>query len=197
MFINGYVERAFKDELESGNASKEGIKELFSIFEKIVREPNYYDVYLKEPSLMINYAADDVVILLEYLRKIWKVITVVDPEYKLTMVECNLLRASARAEREGVYVDVEYLIKSKKRLEEYLDDKYKTLYELTGVDFTVNQDAVIKNIYYDLFKVELPNSQKDTLDNIEDYIPKEHPNRERAVTIGKLIANMRSNNYLS
>ena len=192
--INGYVERAFKDELESGNASKEGIKELFAIFEKILREPNYYDVYLKEPSLMINYAADDVVILLEYLRKIWKVITVVDPNYKLTMVECNLLRASARAEREGVYVDVEYLIKSKNRLEEYLDDKYKTLYELTGRDFTVNQDAVIKELYYDLFKVELPNSQKDTLDNIEDYIPKGHPNRERAVTIGKLIANMRSVN---
>lgn len=41
----------------------------FAFIDKHFRRANYEDVYKREPELMRNYAADDIVIMLEYLKK--------------------------------------------------------------------------------------------------------------------------------
>ena len=55
----------------------------FQFLDKHFKRANYKDVYDREPELMRNYAADDIVIMLEYLKKALPVLKEVDKDFRV------------------------------------------------------------------------------------------------------------------
>lgn len=139
----------------------------FQFLDEYYRPANYQDVYAKYPDLMINYAMDDVVIMLEYLNKAYPILQVVDEGLSTFRRECELISAIARMEKTGIKVDVQYLLDSRKRLLDYQSRMYQRLDDLAGQPIKVGQHELIKTIMRDKFGVELKTCDKKALKSIQ------------------------------
>ena len=136
------------------------------------KEPTYYDVYLQNRELMCNYAVDDVVILLEFLKNVDSLYvkkyrnsdgTVNTNVWKR---ENKLLRYIAETERNGFNVDIDYLIKSHYRVEKYQQELYKKLHELTNDTWKVGQHKTIMEWFNNNFGLKLENCDKKTISKL-------------------------------
>lgn len=108
-------------------------------------EPNYYDIYLQDKELVMNYALDDVVILNEYLKKSIRTLRVTDRGFRTFDRESKLIRVSLDMERQGFKLDIDYLLKSREILLDYKNRLYEDLHQRTNMNFSVNQHKVIMN----------------------------------------------------
>lgn len=129
------------------------------------KEPTYYDVFLEKPDLMYNYATDDVIIILEFLRNVTplyikKYRTLNGVNKDVWNRENKLIRAIAKTERVGFKVDIDYLIKSHYLVEDYQKELYAKLHKLTGCEWSVNQNKEIINFFNDRFGLTLTNCDK-------------------------------------
>ena len=163
-------------------------QEYFHIIEDNYTEPNYYDVYLSNPELMMYYAADDVVILLEYLMKALPVLKKTSGFGNVFEQECELIKATTYMERNGLRADVDYLLSSRIKVKEYIDDRYKELYYLTNTSFTSGQHKIIMQIMKNDYNINMINCDVQALQSIVDN--NSHP--LKAKEVAELIIELRT-----
>lgn len=164
------------------------------------KEPTYYDAYLKDPELVLNYATDDVIIILEFLSRIGNIYA---SKYNVNGVldnsvwkrENKLIRHIAKTERNGFRVDIQYLIDSHYRVEKFRDLLYEKLRSLTRNNFSGNPELTDWNVgqhktIIEFFKlkygIELEKCDKQTINKLCN-----HENKEIS-EIAKLIKKLRT-----
>lgn len=135
------------------------------------KEPTYRDAFLREPELMYNYAADDVVILLEFLKAAGPIYmnkyrTLNGIDMAVWKRENKLLRHIAETERNGFTVDIDYLIQSHYRVKEFQDKLYEKLHKLTGEDWKVGQHKTIIEFFRNRFGLVLESCDKKTINKL-------------------------------
>lgn len=135
----------------------------FQYIDEHFKRANYKDVYDREPELMRNYAADDIVIMLEYLKKALPVLKEVDKDFKVLKREGELIKAVAFMENTGFKVDVDYILESRKKIVSYRELLYLELYIYTGEKFSVGQHNEIKKILLNKFKVKTDKADEKAL----------------------------------
>ena len=156
-------------------------------------EANYEDVYKAKPNLMLNYAADDIVIMLKYLEKAMPILDTVDPGHVVFDRERKLISVVARMERVGILVDVNYAQEARKRFVALRDSHYNQLRELTGKTFTVGQHEFIKNLFRDKYEIIMFSCDEAALKKV--YRSSSH---EDAKQVSRLIIELRTiDKYIS
>lgn len=160
---------------------------------KDYKEPTYYDVYKKDPKLVKEYAIDDVVIILEFLNKAGTIYAKKYWDYEKKCVdtrtwkrENKLIRAIADMERNGFKVDVDYLIKSHYKIEEFKEKLYEKLHSVTESTWKVGQHAEIKKYFKEAFGMELEKSDKKAIGQLC------HNENPKIAEIAKLILKLRT-----
>lgn len=140
--------------------------EIFNYIDTIYKKANYESVYKTNPELMTHYLADDIAILLEYLKVSIPVLNKVDPDYRVFRQENELIRVVGKMERIGVRADIDYLIKSRERVLNYKLVNYDLLKELTGITFSVGQHQKIKEIMKQKYNITLDKTDIDALKKV-------------------------------
>ncbi len=135
----------------------------FQYIDAHFKRANYKDVYDREPDLMRNYAADDIVIMLEYLKKALPVLKEVDEGFRVLKREGELIKAVACMENTGFKVDVDYILESRKKIVAYRELLYLELYIYTGKQFSVGQHNEIKKLLLNKFKVKTEKADEKAL----------------------------------
>lgn len=138
--------------------------DLFKKMDSLYKQPTYLDSYIKNPNLMISYLRDDLVITREFFDKSIKVLQKTGKNVDIFDNENKLVRIVAEMERVGLRVDVEYLLKSRERVMKYKSQKYKILKDLTGIEFTVGQHRLIKDMFKEKFDIELISTDVKSLE---------------------------------
>ena len=129
---------------------------------------NYKDAYKQEPELMRNYAADDIVLMIEYLNKAIPTLEKVDVNFKVLNREGELIRAVANMEKTGLKVDVNYVLKSREKMCNYRDLLYFELGLYTGTEFTVGQHEFIKRLLYTKYRIKTDKADEKALKYIKE-----------------------------
>lgn len=140
----------------------------FKFIDEHYRPANYKDVYELEPELMRSYAADDIVIGLEYLDKAMPILHNVDKDLTVTKREGKLIRAVAWMENTGMKVDVDYVLNARKNMIAYRDLLYFELQMYTGADFSVGQHDFIKKLLLTKYKIKTDKADEKALKYIKD-----------------------------
>lgn len=148
------------------------------------QEPNYLDVFNENPNLMKAYACDDVVILLEWLSKALPTLKNVDPDLRIFNQECDLITTVCDIERIGFKADIGYLLESRQRIEEYREQLYKELHEISGKTISVGQHKVIQQVFKDKWGIVMHNCDNKALKMIKSP--------ESAVNLSKTIRELRT-----
>lgn len=159
----------------------------FKFIDEHYRPANYKDVYEKEPELMRSYAADDIVIGLEYLEKAMPTLLKVDKDLTVTKREGKLIRAVAWMEDTGLKVDVDYVLNCRKNMIAYRDLLYFELQMYTGEEFSVGQHEFIKKLLLAKYKIKTDKADEKAL----KYI-KEHSDNEEVKDICSNILELRT-----
>jgi DNA polymerase-1 len=141
-------------------------EDAFSYLDMFYQEPNYEDVYIQDPDLMISYLFDDLVVLNEYLLKALPTLAKTDPQERIMSQECELIPVVARMERVGLRADVKYLLDSRERVIKYKNLLYRHLRRLTGQVFTSGQHQVIKDYFLNKHGIYLANADVKALSDI-------------------------------
>lgn len=132
--------RYLKD-IELGEAAiPEEVQEVMNGIIEEMPEPNYTNV---PEELLLKYAALDVILTLEFVLKYFPVIA--SPQsslYQLNIfeTECAILPAVIQQVREGVLIDMDYLLKSKTKVQEKISFHRKRLHTLLGKKINVGQN---------------------------------------------------------
>lgn len=155
------------------------------------KEPTYYDAFLKEPELMYNYATDDVILILEILKAVGPIYnkkyrTINGLDMRVWKRENKLLRHIANTERNGFKVDLQYLIDSHYRVQDFQSKLYDKLHKLTNDTWKVGQHKTIMQFFNDKYNLELENCDKKTINKLCS-----HENKEVS-EIAKLIKKLRT-----
>lgn len=140
----------------------------FQFIDSHFRRANYEDVYNREPNLMRNYAADDIVIMLEYLKKALPVLKEVDKDFRVLKREGKLIRAVACMENTGFKVDVDYILECRKNIVAYRELLYLELYIFTGKEFTVGQHKEILKLFESKFGITSDKADEKALKKIKE-----------------------------
>lgn len=185
-------EKSYSDAWDSFKNRVNFITEYHEAF-KDYKEPTYYDAYLKDPTLMEQYAVDDVVIILEFLDKAGSIYAKKYYDYKNSNIdirtwkrENKLIRVVADMERNGFKVDVDYLIKSHYKIEKFRKLLYEKLYNLTGEQWSVSQHMKIKEFFNNKYNLGLEKSDKKAIAQLQ------HHDNKNVAEIAKLIIKLRT-----
>lgn len=141
---------------------------MFKFIDEHYTPANYKDVYEIEPDLMRNYAADDIVIMLEYLRRAVPALRKVDKNLVVLKREGDLIKVVAQMEKTGLKVDVDYILNCRKEIVKYRELLYFELFMMTGVEFTVGQHDFIKKLLKDKYNIKANKSDEKALKYIKD-----------------------------
>lgn len=147
----------------------EKYQEIFDYIDTIYKYPTYKDVYDAYPDLMISYAIDDVVVLLEYLKKSLQVLDEYYQDKSILDREQKLIEVVGNMERQGFAIDINYLLDSRVKLYEYKNKLYEELQMLTWdkIDvFTANQHKVIKNLFEKQYSISMLSCNVDALEQV-------------------------------
>ena len=168
-------EKAFKDAWETYLKRVRFITDYHECFNDY-KEPNYYDVYLRNRELVIKYAIDDVIIMLEFLKKAGNIYSKKYYNYKTKKVdtriwkqENKLIPRIAMVERNGFKVDVDYLKKSHYLIEEFKTKLYDKLHTLTNDDWKVGQHEKIKQYFKEKHNLVLAKSNKKAIQELTHH----------------------------
>lgn len=185
-------EKSTKEVWENFSKRVRFITEYHECFEDY-KEPNYYDAFQKDPELVKKYAIDDVVIILEFLDKAGSIYAKKYWDYNTKTIdnrtwkrENALIRGIAAMERNGFKVDVDYLIKSHYKIEDFRNKLYEKLHKITECNWNVGQHAEIKKFFMNKFGLELEKSDKKAIQQLSH-----HENKDIA-DIAKLIIKLRT-----
>ena len=139
----------------------------FRRIDEIYQPANYMDVYMEKPNLMWSYAFDDIVIMLEWLNKAIPVLKTVDIGLRVFQRECALIRPTARQERIGFKLDVNYLVGTLEVMTNYQNDLYTQLRALTGIPtLAIGQHAVLRRLFARKYNMILDSVDKKNLSRV-------------------------------
>lgn len=141
---------------------------IFNQLDSIYKKPTYLDSYLEKPELMKRYAVDDIVIMLEYLKKSLPILKQVDPDLRTFKRESKLISAVAEMERVGLTPDIDYLLESRKRVQDYSDKLYDKLHSILGTKISAGQHKKIKQIFQTKYNIMLMNSDVKALEAVKN-----------------------------
>ena len=185
-------EKSFKDAWETFSNRVRFITKYHEAFNDF-KEPTYYDAFKQDPALVKQYAIDDVVIILEFLKNAGKIYANKYYDAKTGEIdnrtwyrENKLIRGIATMERNGFKVDVDYLIKSHYKIEKFRELLYEKLHKLTNSDWKVGQHAEIKKFFEAEFGLKLPSSDKKAISSLT------HHENEKVAKIARLILKLRT-----
>lgn len=157
------------------------------------KEPNYYDVYKEDKELVTLYAIDDVVIILEFLRKAGNIYSKKYYNYRTKSVdtriwkqENKLIPRIAMIERNGFKVDVEYLKKSHYLIEDFKNKLYSRLHSITNANWKVGQHNEIKKYFKEVHNIYLEKSDKKAIQQLT------HHENEVVSEVANLILKLRT-----
>jgi DNA polymerase-1 len=129
--------------------------EWFSFIDENYKQPTYEDSYIENPNLMISYLKDDLVITREFYNIALPVVRKTGKNIDIYRQENDLIRIVAEMERTGLRVDINYLLESRERVLNHKLVNYDLLKQLTGIEFSVGQHKVIKDLFRDKFGLQL------------------------------------------
>lgn len=141
----------------------------FKFIDEHFTEANYKDAYEREPELVRSYAADDIVIMIEYLNKAIPTLYNVDEGLKVMKREGLLIRAVADMERVGLRVDVDYVLQCRKNIVDYRDLLYFELQLYTGLEFGVGQHDFIKKFLKNKYAIKTDKADEKALKYIREH----------------------------
>lgn len=131
------ISRVFREWLHSC-----GLVTTYKWTERIV---SYLDIYREFPDDMKEYAANDVISMLEFYR--YAIPNLIQKNQQAILKEENqLIIPLLHMERQGLRVDQKKLYESKDRLKQAIREKRKKLWKLLGEKVTVNQHERIKQL---------------------------------------------------
>lgn len=140
----------------------------YNFIDTVYKPANYKDAYEADPELMRSYAADDAVIAIEYLNKAIVALRNVDEGLRVFNREGELIKVVAEMEKNGLKVDVDYVLSSRKKVIAYKDLLYFELGMITGEDFTVGQHEVIKRLLLSKYSIKTDKTDEKALKYIRD-----------------------------
>lgn len=140
----------------------------FKFIEENFKEATYEDVYKKEPDLMRNYIADDIVILIEYLKRAVPTLKNTDKDYQVLKREGKMIRIAAEMEKVGIKVDIDYMLNARKEITKYRELLYFELNLMSGVEFSVGQHNLIKKLLLKNYGVKSEKCDEKALKYIRD-----------------------------
>jgi DNA polymerase-1 len=100
--------------------------------------------------------------------------------------ENKLIRGIATMERNGFKVDVDYLIKSHYKVEEFRTKLYEKLHKLTESDWSVGQHTEIKKFFESKFGLNMPKTDKKAINSLS------HHENPKVSEIARLIIKLRT-----
>ena len=159
----------------------------FKFIDENYTPANYKDAYEREPELVRSYAADDIVIMIEYLNRALPTLRNIDKDFTVLNREGKLIRAVGAMEKVGLAVNVDYVLKCRKEMCDYRDLLYMELNLYTGADFTVGQHDFIRKLLYNKYKIKTDKADEKAL----KYI-REHTDNEEVVDICNNILELRT-----
>lgn len=160
--------------------------EHFEWFDKNAPDATYLDAYKHSPSLVLNYLADDIVLILEIAKHLFPVLDIVDENHKIFNQENKLIKVTADMERTGMRVDMDYLLESHKKVSKLKEELYEKLHQITGVKFTVGQHKFIKELMLDKYGIVMESTDVKAF---EDLMKKGYS--EEVNELAKLILDLR------
>jgi DNA polymerase-1 len=106
-------------------------------------EPNYQDVPME---IMLPYVAVDIIIVDILVEK---ALPVVESKQQIHILEqeFDCLPVIYDMERQGIEVDRDYLMEANEKMENLIYDLTLRMHDLAGMEFTVGQHSVVKDIY--------------------------------------------------
>lgn len=159
----------------------------FKFIDEHYKEPNYEDIYHQEPELLRNYAADDIVIMLEYLKRALPVLKQVDKDFTVLKREGRLIHAVAWMEKTGFKVDIDYILKCREKMVDYRNLLYSELMIYTGKEFSVGQHEFIKKLIVSQFGISIEKADEKALKKLI-----ENTDNEILINICKNIIELRT-----
>lgn len=140
----------------------------FKFIDEHYKPANYKDAYEQEPELVRSYAADDIVIMIEYMNKAIPTLVNVDKDFRVLKREGELIRAVANMEKVGLKVDINYVLNARRNMIKYRDLLYFELGLYTETDFSVGQHAFIKKLLNDKYHIKTDKADEKALKYIRD-----------------------------
>lgn len=188
-YIKEHYPKKYKQILEAYDSRVQFVdhefNDIFDELDIVYTKPNYQDSYFEKPELMKRYAVDDVVIMLEYLKKSLPILKQVDPGLKIFTRETMLIPIVAKMERLGLQSNQKYLLESRDRVQNYRLKLYKRLHEIIGTSITAGQHKRIKQIFNTKYNIMLMNSDVKALEMVKNY------NNDEATKVADLIIELR------
>lgn len=187
------VEDFLKDITNTIDDLPDEVREVWEEWRSGLEDPDeivtYKDIYERYPQLMIRYAQDDVITMLEYARKAYKTVAA-RKQMHILRHENNVILPLWRMERVGIRVDREYLKKSQVKVRAYILEKRKELENIAGEEVTCNQHERIKGLFKEKWGITLASSDKKAMKYIMKNEKGEFP--QEAVRFAELVSILRT-----
>lgn len=186
----GAINRFIKDITNTVDDLPEGVRELWNDFieEYGGVDVTYDEIYEQYPEEMIHYAQDDIINMLVFVKKAYKVLLSRKQQSVLER-ENKCILPLYRMERVGLVTDREYLLDRKDNMRKYIRKLRMEMYAIAGKIISISGSSKdIANTLRELWSIRTDNTQKSTLEDLQ----KEHADDEKLVNFIQIIIDLRS-----
>jgi DNA polymerase-1 len=159
------IEDFLKDPTQDVEELPKEIAEVWLDWQEEYPEATYEDI---GRDLMIKYAGEDVITMLEYFKKAYPVLLGRE-QLDILKLENKVILPLFRMERVGIRTDQKYLIDSRARMKAYITNKRHRMYEIAGEKVTVGQHQRIVEIYKEKWDMNLPSADKAVMKKIKQH----------------------------
>lgn len=139
------------------------VAQIYYEWQQAYPEPTYQDVPL---DIMIPYLAVDVILTRLLVLKAFPVV-VHRKQQEVMEREFKVLPVVWKMERAGIKVDRAYLLDCQQKLRSYIGKLYVELQETTGMEFSVGQHSVIRDMYTEILGEAPESTDKKFLKKME------------------------------
>jgi DNA polymerase-1 len=123
---------------------------------------------------LIRYAHHDIIYTLEVYLKLAPVVEARGNQRGLE-IENKLILPLQEMERVGFNVNKTYIEESRIKMKQYIQERRKKMFELTGQEFTIGQHELVKNILNKDFGLNVATTNSDELDLLLSNLIRENP----------------------
>lgn len=158
-----HIEDFLKDPTNDIDDLQENIRDIWLTWQEEYPEPTYADI----PKEIMNlYAGEDVASMMMLMELAIPTLVerdqmkVLDRERKMTLPALMM-------EREGMPVDMTYLLESKKKMQDYIKACRAEMAQIAGESITVGQHARIKQLFDEKWDIFLESADKSSMKKVE------------------------------
>jgi DNA polymerase-1 len=123
---------------------------------------------------LIRYAHYDIVFTLEVFLKLAPVVEA-RGNMRGIEIENKLILPLQEMERVGFNVNKEYIEDARIKMKNYIKERRRKMFELTGQEFTIGQHELVKNILNNDFGVKVETTNAEELDLLLSNLIRENP----------------------